>query len=94
MARRSAGRNCFDKRMKKGYGHERMQVRTVSTAGDGAEKQEEQGMQTAEELKSLLDRIDHRGYPAYKETKGIYDFGEYILSIDHVPVSYTHLPHL
>lgn len=41
-------------------------------------------MQTAEELKSLLDRIDHRGYPAYKETKGIYDFGEYILSIDHV----------
>lgn len=41
-------------------------------------------MQTAEELKSLLDRIDHRGYPVYKETKGIYDFGEYILSIDHV----------
>ena len=41
-------------------------------------------MQTAAELKNLLDRIDHRGYPAYKETKGTYDFGEYVLSIDHV----------
>ena len=27
-------------------------------------------MQTAEELKSLLDRIDHRGYPAYKGRRG------------------------
>ena len=36
------------------------------------------------DLKRILDRIDHRGYPAYKDTKGRYDFGDYILSIDHV----------
>ena len=36
------------------------------------------------DLKRILDRIDHRGYPAYKDTKGSYDFGDYILSIDHV----------
>ena len=28
-------------------------------------------MQSAAELKSLLNRIDHKGYPAYKDTKGI-----------------------
>lgn len=31
-----------------------------------------------------LSRIDHRGYPAYKETKGTYRFADYVLSIDHV----------
>ena len=36
------------------------------------------------DLKDILYRIDHRGYPAYKDTKGKYDFGKYILSIDHV----------
>lgn len=41
-------------------------------------------MQSATELRSLLSRIDHRGYPAYKDTKGIYQFPGYILSIDHV----------
>lgn len=41
-------------------------------------------MKTAEELRQLLDRIDHRGYPAYKDTKGRYDFGQYILNIEHV----------
>ena len=41
-------------------------------------------MQSATELKQLLDRIDHRGYPAYKDTKGQYQFQEYIFSIDHV----------
>ena len=41
-------------------------------------------MQTSEELKNLLKRIDHRGYPAYKDTKGEYKFPGYILSIDHV----------
>ena len=29
-------------------------------------------------------RIDHRGYPAYKDTKGKYQFDQYVLSIDHV----------
>ena len=41
-------------------------------------------MQSATELKQLLDRIDHRGYPAYKDTKGQYQFQGYIFSIDHV----------
>ena len=27
-------------------------------------------MQTAAELKNLLQRIDHKGYPAYKDTRG------------------------
>ena len=41
-------------------------------------------MQSSTELKSLLNRIDHRGYPAYKDTRGAYQFPGYILSIDHV----------
>ena len=41
-------------------------------------------MQTSTELKNLLARIDRRGYPAYKDTKGVYRFPEYELSIDHV----------
>ncbi len=39
---------------------------------------------TATELQTLLRNIDHRGYPAYKDTKGSYSFGSYVLSIDHV----------
>lgn len=41
-------------------------------------------MKSAEDLKELLGRIDHRGYPAYKDTAGKYQFRNYILSIDHV----------
>ncbi len=41
-------------------------------------------MKSAEDLRALLDRIDRRGYPAYKDTKGAYSFGKYILGIDHV----------
>ena len=41
-------------------------------------------MQTAADLRNLLNRIDHRGYPAYKDTRGSYQFPGYILSIDHV----------
>lgn len=41
-------------------------------------------MRTSAELQSKLRTIDHRGYPAYKELKGEYDFGDYVLSIDHV----------
>lgn len=41
-------------------------------------------MATAAELKTILERIDRRGYPAYKDTRGRYDFGRYVLSIDHV----------
>ena len=41
-------------------------------------------MRTASELREQLKRIDHRSYPAYKELRGQYDFGDYILSVDHV----------
>lgn len=41
-------------------------------------------MKSQEVLKNMLARIDHRGYPAYKELQGMYDFGTYMLSIDHV----------
>ncbi len=41
-------------------------------------------MKTPADLQHLLKSIDHRSYPAYKETKGTYQFPEYILSIDHV----------
>ena len=41
-------------------------------------------MQTAANLKNLLTRIDRRGYPAYKDTRGSYQFPGYVLSIDHV----------
>lgn len=41
-------------------------------------------MQSQTELRSLLQKIDHKGYPAYKDTRGSYDFGKYVLSIDHV----------
>ncbi|MEY8517719.1 ABC-ATPase domain-containing protein [Lachnospiraceae bacterium 29-84] len=41
-------------------------------------------MKSSVELRELLNRIDHRGYPAYKDTRGAYQFEGYILSIDHV----------
>lgn len=41
-------------------------------------------MKSSKELRELLDRIDLKGYPAYKGTKGVYQFDGYVLSIDHV----------
>lgn len=41
-------------------------------------------MQDKEKLHSELQRIDTRGYKAYKDTEGKYDFGPYGVSIDHV----------
>lgn len=41
-------------------------------------------MQTSTELRALLDKIDRKGYPAYKDTRGAYQFPGYVLSIDHV----------
>lgn len=41
-------------------------------------------MKNAQELQAILKRIDHKGYPAYKDTKGAYEFKNYVLSIDHV----------
>ena len=36
-------------------------------------------MKTAEDLRALLQRIDHRSYPAYKDLRGSYNFTDYIL---------------
>jgi predicted ABC-class ATPase len=36
------------------------------------------------DLRRILLRIDGKGYKAYKEIEGSYDFGEYTLIIDHV----------
>ena len=41
-------------------------------------------MKTKDDLRKLLISIDHRGYPAYKDTRGRWQYGNYILSIDHV----------
>ncbi len=41
-------------------------------------------MKTASDLRNLLRQIDHKGYPAYKDTRGCYTFGTWQLSIDHV----------
>ena len=41
-------------------------------------------MQTAEDLRAILQRIDRRGYPAYQDIRGTYRFPGYVLSIDHV----------
>lgn len=41
-------------------------------------------MKSAQDLRRLLESIDRKGYPAYKDTRGSYDFTDYVLSIDHV----------
>ncbi len=41
-------------------------------------------MLNKENLKKILTRIDGRGYKAYKEIEGCYDFGHFLLFIDHV----------
>jgi predicted ABC-class ATPase len=41
-------------------------------------------MKYKDDLKNMLDRIDGKGYKAYKEIQGEYDFGYFNLYIDHV----------
>ena len=41
-------------------------------------------MRSNRDLKNILERIDHKGYPAYKDTKGEYQFSNYVLDIEHV----------
>ena len=41
-------------------------------------------MKNSNDLRNELARIDGRGYKAYKDIEGQYDFGNFILSIDHV----------
>lgn len=41
-------------------------------------------MKSSYELKSLLQSLNRKSYPAYKALRGSYEFSGYILSIDHV----------
>ena len=41
-------------------------------------------MQEKDRLKEILRRIDGRGYKAYNDIEGSYNFGDYILIVDHV----------
>lgn len=41
-------------------------------------------MRTAADLKRILNRIDGKGYKAYKDIEGKYACGDYILFVDHV----------
>ena len=41
-------------------------------------------MKSSTDLQRLLESIDRRSYPAYKDARGSYDFNDYVLSIDHV----------
>lgn len=41
-------------------------------------------MKQSEDLRRLLESIDRKSYPAYKSAQGVYQFGNFMLSIDHV----------
>lgn len=41
-------------------------------------------MRSSRELRHRIEDIDRRGYPALKGLRGSYDFGDFVLSIDHV----------
>uniref|UniRef100_UPI003FF0F026 ABC-ATPase domain-containing protein n=1 Tax=Candidatus Ventrimonas sp. TaxID=3048889 RepID=UPI003FF0F026 len=41
-------------------------------------------MKSSNELRTLLRSIDRKSYPAYKSLSGAYQFGAYVLVIDHV----------
>ena len=41
-------------------------------------------MKSSNELRTMLRAIDHKSYPAYKSLAGAYQFGTYVLVIDHV----------
>ena len=41
-------------------------------------------MKSSEDLRRMLRAVDHKSYPAYKDLKGAYSFGSFLLGIDHV----------
>ena len=41
-------------------------------------------MPSADDLQRILGRIDGRGYKAYSEIKGAFEFPRYTLYVDHV----------
>lgn len=44
----------------------------------------ENRVKTSKELQQLLNQLDGKSYGAYKEVKGVYHFGRYILALDHI----------
>ena len=49
-------------------------------------------MKSSNELRTMLRAIDHKSYPAYKSLAGAYQFGTYVLVIDHVQGDPVRLP--
>ena len=41
-------------------------------------------MKNSEDLRRMLRAVDHKSYPAYKDLRGAYSFGNFVLGIDHV----------
>lgn len=41
-------------------------------------------MRSREQLEEILLRLEGRGYKAYRDLRGSYDFGEFVLSLDHI----------
>ncbi len=41
-------------------------------------------MESSEDLRRMLRAVDHKSYPAYKDLRGAYSFGSFVLGIDHV----------
>ena len=41
-------------------------------------------MKSSEDLRRMLRAVDHKSYPAYKDLRGAYSFGNFVLGIDHV----------
>ena len=41
-------------------------------------------MKSSEDLRRMLRAVDHKSYPAYKDLRGAYFFGNFVLGIDHV----------
>ncbi len=41
-------------------------------------------MKSSEVLRRMLRAVDHKSYPAYKDLRGAYSFGSFVLGIDHV----------
>ena len=58
-------------------------VRAIGGASAGRNGQEPR-MKSDADLRRTLERIDKKGYKAYKEIEGGYDFARYLLFIDHV----------
>lgn len=44
----------------------------------------EGNVSTVDELRRILNRIDGRGYKAYRDIRGAFDFGDFTLHVDHV----------